>query len=82
MASDFWTCDHGAVTLTPEHRAALRRIATRRNRLTEDEAAAIRAAAASGASLREIATEVDRSKSTVDLILKGDADTTGIESSS
>jgi transposase len=59
------------MTLPPEHRTVLRRIASRRARVLAEEVAAIKAAGAAGASFREIAAEVDRSKSTVELIIKG-----------
>ena len=54
-----------------DHRTALRRIRQRRERLEVEEAEAIRAAIESGASLREIAAAVGRTKGTVDNIAKG-----------
>lgn len=57
------------MTLTPEHRRALRRIRTRRDTVRTDEAAAVRAAAAAGGSLREIAAEVGLSHMQVKRLL-------------
>lgn len=58
-------------SLGPDHAEALRRIRQRRERLELDEATAIRAAIESGASLRDVAAEVGRTKGTVDNIVKG-----------